>query len=58
MLERSCRELLKTKCRVRVSRILNRQRPFGKTEWQAEMASLFGLRSTSDRVAGRVTRKK
>jgi putative transposase len=25
---------------------LNRQRPFGKTDWQAEMAATFGLGST------------
>ena len=31
---------------VAVRECLNRQRPFGKTDWQAEMASMFGLGST------------
>jgi hypothetical protein len=29
-----------------VRECLNRQRPFGKTDWQAEMAAMFGLGST------------
>jgi len=29
-----------------VRECLNRQRPFGKTDWQAEMAATFGLAST------------
>jgi hypothetical protein len=31
---------------VTVRECLNRQRPFGKTDWQVEMASMFGLGST------------
>jgi len=31
---------------VTVRESLNRQRPFGKTDWQSEMASMFGLGST------------
>jgi putative transposase len=31
---------------VAVRECLNRQRPFGKTDWQADMASMFGLGST------------
>ena len=31
---------------IAVRECLNRQRPFGNTDWQAEMASMFGLGST------------
>ena len=40
-----------------VSACLNRQRPFGKADWQADMASMFGLGSTL-RPRGRPPRYK
>jgi len=31
---------------ITVRECVNRQRPFGRKEWQAEMAAMFGLGST------------
>jgi hypothetical protein len=42
---------------ISVRECLNRQRPFGRKDWQAEMAATFGLASTL-RPRGRPETKK
>ena len=41
-----------------VRECVNRQRPFGKTDWQADMAATFGLGSTLRPRGGREMRQK
>jgi putative transposase len=44
--EEQMAELIKEDQLVRVRECLNRQRPFGKKDWQAEVAAMFGLANT------------